>query len=69
MLDVPSLFSRVDHTRFLYGSAASVVGLFQEGGSSEPPGYGPGSVTSFQVLLARKTDGISCNTWPLNFAE
>ena len=69
MLNVPSLFSRVDHTRSLYGSAASVVGLFQEGGSSELPGYGPGSVTSLQVLLARKTGGISCNTWHLNFAE
>ena len=69
MLNVPSLFSRVDHTRSLYGSAASVVGLFQEGGSSEPSGYGPGSVTSLQVLLARKTGGISCNTWHLNFAE
>ena len=69
MLNVPSLFSQVDHTRSLYSSAASVVGLFQECGSSEHPGYGPGSVTSLQVLLARKTGGISCNTWPLNFAE
>ena len=69
MLNVPSLFSRVDHTRSSYGSAASVVGLFQEDGSSEPPGYGPGSVTSLQVLLARKAGGISCNTWHLNFAE
>ena len=66
MLNVPSLFSRVDHTKSLYGSAA---GLFQEGGSSEPSGYGTGSVTSLQVLLARKIGGISCNTWPLNFAE
>ena len=51
VLNVPSLFSRVDHTTSIFVRQCSLFFYFisQSGGS----------VTSLQVLLARKTGGIS----------
>ena len=60
VLNVSSLFSSVDHTRSLYGSAVYFFYFISQSG---------GSVTSLQVLPARKTGGISCNMWHLNFAK
>ena len=60
VLNVPNLFSRVDHTGSLYGSAVYFFYFVSRSG---------GSVTSLQVMLARKAGGISYNTWHLNFAE
>ena len=62
VLNVSSLVSRVDHTRSIFVRQCSLFFYFisQSGGS----------VTSLQVLLARKTGGISFMQYvAFDFAE